>query len=92
MLDLGFGKLGYTVISFEASPRNYYLLKKNYCQVNQNAENIIIINIGVSNQEKICKYYTQIKGLGNGMLKCDENKETIFNDGFQWKKLLKSQL
>ena len=37
MLDLGanlgvypsyFGRLGYTVIAFEASPRNYYLLKK----------------------------------------------------------------
>ena len=95
MLDLGgnlgvypsyFGRLGYTVISFEASPRNYYLLKKNYCQINRNAENIIIINRGVSNQEKICNYYTQITGLGNGMLKCDESKETIVNDGFHWKK------
>ena len=74
MLDLGgnlgvypsyFGRLGYTVLSFEASPRNYYLLKKNYCQINRNAENIIIINRGVSNQEKICNYYTQITGLGN---------------------------
>ena len=93
MLDIGgnlgvypsyFGRLGYTVISFEASPRNYYLLKKNYCQINRNAENIIIINRGVSNQEKICNYYTQIKGLGNGMLKCDENKEAFDNDGFHW--------
>ena len=93
MLDLGgnlgvypsyFGRLGYTVISFEASPRNYYIIKKNYCQINRNAENIIIINRGVSNQEKICNYYTQITGLGNGMLKCDENKESIDNDGFHW--------
>ena len=93
MLDLGanlgvypsyLGRLGYTVISFEASPRNYYLLKKNYCQINRNAENIIIINKGVSNQEKICNYYTQIKGLGNGMLKCDENKEALDNNGFHW--------
>ena len=94
-LDLGanlgvypsyFGRLGYTFISFEASPRNYYILKKNYCQINRNAENIIIINRGVSNQEKICNYYTQITGLGNGMLKCDENREEFDNDGFHWKK------
>ena len=93
MLDLGgnlgiypsyFGRLGYTVISFEASPRNYYIMEKNYCQINRNSENIIIINRGVSNQEKICNYYTQITGLGNGMLKCDENKESLDNDGFHW--------
>ena len=95
MLDLGgnlgvypsyFGRLGYTVLSFEASPRNYYLLKKNYCQINRNTENIIIINRGVSNQEKICNYYTQITGLGNGMLKCDEKNEEFDNAGFHWKK------
>ena len=95
MLDLGanlgvypsyFGRLGYTVISFEASPRNYYLLKKNYCLINRNAENIIIINRGVSNQEKICNYYTQITGIGNGMLKCDENREEFDNAGFHCKK------
>ena len=96
MLDLGanlgiypsyFGRLGYTVISFEASPRNYYLLKKNYCEINKNVENIIIINRGVSNQEKICNYYTQITGLGNGMLKCDEYREEFDNAGFHWKKI-----
>ena len=96
MLDIGgnlgvyptyFGKLGYTVISMEASPRNYYISKKNYCRVNRDAENIIIINRGVSNQEKICNYYTQITGIGNGMLKCDDNRETFRNDGFLWKKI-----
>ena len=95
MLDIGgnlgvypsyFGKLGYTVISIEASPRNYYILKKNYCEINRNAENIIIINRGVSNQEKICNYYTQITGIGNGMLKCDDNRESFRNAGFLWKK------
>ena len=95
MLDLGanlgvypsyFGKLGYTVISFEASPRNYYLLKKNYCLINRNSQNIIIINKGISNQEKICNYYTQITGIGNGMVKCEENREEFDNAGFQWKK------
>ena len=95
MLDIGgnlgvypsyFGKLGYTVISIEASPRNYYILKKNYCEIKRNAENIIIINRGVSNQEKICNYYTQITGIGNGMLKCDDNRESFTNAGFLWKK------
>ena len=93
MLDLGgnigvfptyFGKLGYSIISFEASPRNYYILKKNYCNVNRNNENIILINRGVSNQEKICNYYTQITGIGNGMLKCDDNRESFNNAGFHW--------
>ena len=101
MLDIGgnlgvypsyFGRLGYTVISIEASPRNYYLLKKNYCGINKNAENIIIINRGVSNQEKICNYYTQIKGLGNGMIKCDDNRETFKNDGFIWNKTFEVQI
>ena len=95
MLDLGanlgvypsyFGKLGYTVISFEASPRNYYLLKKNYCLINRNSQNIIIINRGISNQEKICNYYTQIRGIGNGMVKCEENREEFDNAGCHWKK------
>ena len=95
MLDLGanlgvypsyFGRLGYTVISFEASPRNYYLIKKNICQINRNNENIIIINSGISDQEKICNYYTQITGLGNGMIKCDENRTKFFNAGFNWQK------
>ena len=95
MLDLGanlgvytsyFGYLGYTVVSFEASPRNYYLLKKNHCQINRNAENIIIINRGLSNKYKICNYYTQITGIGNGMIKCDEDREEFNNAGFHWKK------
>ena len=95
ILDLGanlgvypsfFGRKGYTVISFEASPRNYYILKKNYCKINRNNENIFIINRGLGNQEKICNYYTQIGGIGNGMIKCDENKEEFDNDGFHWKK------
>ena len=95
MLDLGdnigvypsyFGRLGYTVISFEASPRNYYLLKKNYCHINPNVKNIIIINRAIGNKERICNYYTQIIGLGNGMLKCNENRESFYNAGYHWKK------
>ena len=80
------GKLGYSIISFEASPRNYYILRKNYCHINKNANNIILINKGISNQEKICNYYIQLRGIGNGILLCDEDKEYVDVDGFQWKK------
>ena len=81
-----FGKLGYSIISFEASPRNYYILKKNYCHINKNVDNIILINRGISNKEKICNYYTQLKGIGNGILFCNYDKEYVNSDGFQWKK------
>ena len=95
MLDIGgnigaypsfLGKIGYSIISFEASPRNYYVLKKNYCHINKNANNIVIINRAISNEEKICNYYTQLEGIGNGMLLCDEEKENLMVDGYHWKK------
>ena len=57
-------------------------MKKNYCNVNRNYDNIILINRGVSNQEGICNYYTQITGIGNGMLKCNDKKESFNNAGF----------
>jgi hypothetical protein len=49
------GELGYSILTFEASPRNYYILNKNYCLINKNS-NIILINKGVSNEEKICNF------------------------------------
>ena len=85
ILDLGgnigqytsfLGKHGYSILTFEASPRNYYILNKNYC-INNNNSNIILINRGVSNQEKICNYFTHIESIGNGILLCDENKNNI---------------
>lgn len=83
MLDIGgnlgvypsiLGKFGYSVLTFEASPRNSYIIYKNYCSLNNNS-NIIIINKGLSNVEKTCSYYYQINGIGNGMVLCDENEE-----------------
>ena len=79
MLDIGgnigsypsfLGKLGYSVITFEASTRNYYIINKNYCHINRNS-NIIIINRGISNVEKTCNYFSQMDGIGNGILLCD---------------------
>ena len=83
MLDIGgnlgaypsfLGKFGYSIITFEASPRNSYILYKNYCRINKNS-NIIIVNKGLSNEEKICNYYSQIKAIGNGVVLCDENEK-----------------
>ena len=60
MLDIGgnfgayplfLGKFGYSIITFEAPPRNSYLIYKNYCLTNKNS-NIIIVNKGLSNEEK----------------------------------------
>ena len=79
------GRLGYSILSFEASPRNYYILRKNYCLINNNS-NVIIINKGISNEEKKCNYYSQIDGIGNGILLCDENKNEIKSSKWHFKK------
>ena len=99
MLDIGgnlgvypsfFGKFGYSILTFEASPRNSYIINKNYCHINRNS-NIIIINKGLSNEEKTCNYYSQMDGIGNGMVLCNENEEKIkalkynFNKTFEIK-------
>jgi len=81
MLDIGgnlgvyptfLGKFGYSIITFEASPRNSYIIYKNYCRINKNSK--IIVNKGLSNEEKICNYYSEIKAIGNGAVLCNENK------------------
>ena len=85
-----FGKFGYSILTFEASPRNSYIINKNYCLINKYS-NIIIINKGLSDEEKTCNYYSQIDGIGNGMVLCDENQEKIkalkfnFNKTFEVK-------
>ena len=85
MIDIGgnmgaypsfLGKFGYSIITFEASPRNSYIIYKNYCNINRYS-NIIIVNKGLSNEEKTCNYYSQIDGIGNGAVLCDKNDERI---------------
>ena len=85
------GRFGYSILSFEASPRNYYILNKNYCLIKQET-NIIIINKGISNEEKNCNYYSQVDGIGNGILLCDENKTKINVGGFNFNKTFKIDL
>ena len=100
MIDIGgnirahtsfIGKHGYSVITFEASPRNYYILNKNYCNINRNS-NIILINKAISNEDKICNYYSQMDGIGNGILLCDENSNKITTSGFQFNKTFEVSL
>jgi FkbM family methyltransferase len=67
-------KFGYSIITFEASPRNSYIIYKNYCRISNNS-NIIIVNKGLSNEDKICNYYSHIKAIGNGAVLCNENKK-----------------
>jgi len=88
MLDIGgnlgvyplfLGKFGYSIITFEASPRNSYIIYKNYCLTSRDS-NIIIVNKGLSNKEKTCNYYSEINAIGNGAVLCDE-KEKITTAG-----------
>jgi FkbM family methyltransferase len=72
LYPLYLGIFGYTILTFEPSPINYYILNKNYC-INQNS-NIIIINKGLSNKESNCSYYYNKNNIGNGILMCNDFK------------------
>lgn len=85
------GKFGYSILTFEASPRNYYILNKNYCLINRNS-NIVLINKGVSNEERTCNYYSQMDGIGNGILLCNEKKKMIKAIGYYFKKTFEVNL
>ena len=86
MLDIGgnigwypayLGRFGYSILTFEPFEKNYYILRKNICHLYNNS-NIVIINKGLSNEEKNCDFYTDIDNIGNGMVMCDNeihNKE-----------------
>jgi FkbM family methyltransferase len=100
MLDIGgnmgvypsfLEKLGYSILTFEASPRNSYIIYKNYCHI-KNDSNIIIINKGLSDEEKTYNYYSQTDGIGNGMVLCDEKKEIISAMRFNFNKTFEVKL
>ena len=87
MLDIGgnvgwypslLGRYGYSILSFEAFERNYYVEKKNLCRLYNNS-NIIIITKGLGDKEKICQYFKHINNEGNGMVICNDDKY-ILND------------
>ena len=81
MLDLGanvgwyslfFGKLGYNIIAFEPSIKNYQIFKMNYC-LNQDA-NITIINKGLNIENKNCTLFHPLNNIGNAILMCEEKQ------------------
>ena len=67
------GKIGYNIISFEPSERNYYILRKTYCL--NNHVNIAIVNKALSNNEKICDYYVNNENKGKGKVICKPRKD-----------------
>lgn len=71
------GRYGFTILSFEALDKNYYIAKKNVCLLNKDS-NAIIITKGLGNEEKNCHYFIQKKNEGNGMVVCDD-KEILKN-------------
>ena len=100
MIDIGenmgaypsfLGRFGYSIITFEASPRNSYIIYKNYCHINRYS-NIIIVNKGLSNEEKTCNYFSQIDGIGNGAVLCDKNDERIRIGNANFKKTFEVSL
>lgn len=68
---------GYSIMTFEAFEKNYYVEKKNFCLLNKDS-NLIIITKGVGDKEKICYYFNQKLNTGNGMVVCD-NKDMLNN-------------
>ena len=94
MIDIGgnigwysslLGKLGYSVLSFEPLEMNYYVSMKNYCNINNNS-NVIIINKGLGNEDMTCDYYKDITLFSNGMVICNKSKIENKNIGKRFKK------
>ena len=90
MLDIGgnigwypslLGRYGYTILTFEPYPNNYYVNRKNYCLLNRNS-NVIIITKGLNNEEKICDFYMQNTSRANGLTLCNDNKDKIVTGNF----------
>ena len=80
MLDIGghigwypsfLGRYGYSILSFEPLPYNFYISNKNYCLLNRNSK-VVIINKGINNEEKIWSYYRDKFGISNGMALCND--------------------
>ena len=92
MLDIGghigwypsfLGRYGYSILSFEPLPYNFYISNKNYCLLNRNSK-VVIINKGINNEEKICSYYRDKFSTSNGMTLCnhEDNSRNIIIDRF----------
>ena len=74
-----FGRLSYSILSFEPQETNFYILRKNNCLLNRYS-NIIIIPKGINNKEMICDYYKHGNNMGNGMILCNKKNISSIND------------
>ena len=88
MLDIGgnvgwypslLGRYGYSILTFEASEKNSYVLKKNFCNLIKDS-NVVIISKGLGSEEKNCSYFIEKHNAGNGMVICDNSKEKLNNE------------
>ena len=88
MLDIGgnvgwypslLGRYGYSILTFEASEKNSYVLKKNFCNLIKDS-NVVIISKGLGSKEKNCSYFIEKHNAGNGMVICDNSKEKLNNE------------
>ena len=71
------GKIGYNIMSFEASKINNYILYKNYC-LNRDI-NVTIINKGLDVEDKKCKLKIVSYNIGDGMILCDNRDKLILD-------------
>lgn len=62
---------GYSILSFEASNKNSYVLMKNFCNLPKDS-NVIIINKGLGKEEKKFDYFINKNNEGKGMILCDK--------------------
>ena len=73
-----FGKLNFTVLSFEPLWEKNYILKKNFCRNIKNffgpSPTIIIINETVYPNETFCDYYKHLKNEEKSLILCDKRK------------------
>jgi FkbM family methyltransferase len=84
------GRYGYSILSFEAFEKNYYVSKKNFCYLNKDS-NVVIITKGLGLKEDICHYFIQKNNAGNGMVVCN-NKNILNQTNTKYKFIKESEV
>lgn len=76
--SLFIGKYGYSILAFEPSELNHYILMKNYC-LNQEL-NVTFIKKGLYSEEKNCDFYINEENVGDGWVFCDNINNNKLNN------------
>jgi FkbM family methyltransferase len=78
------GTYKFTILSFVPLPKNYYILKKNYCRNNRDffgdMSSLIVINKGLYKEEKKCDYYKNIENKEKNIIICDKSNSNLENN------------